>query len=100
MDDVKNESDKSWLRGGSDRGFLTLIQELGKEYSKKNKVILVDSSGGEVDRPSLSNHLLKGISDLEDPLKFNTYFKDGPKGYVSWFNKMAEERRVRRNQIN
>jgi len=84
---------KAWLRGGSDRGFLTLIQELGKEYSIQNKIVLVDSSFGEVDRPSLSNNKLRGISDPEDPLKFNTYFRNGPKEYVEWFSQLAEERR-------
>ena len=87
-----SEDGKEWLRGGSDRGFLTLIQELGKQYSKDNKVVLVDSSGGEVDRPSLSTKDLKGISDPYDPLKFNTLFSDGPSSYINWFNKLAEAR--------
>ncbi len=88
----QSENGSEWLRGGSDRGFLTLIQELGKQYKKDNKVILVDSSGGEVDRPSLSTKDLKGISDPEDPLKFNTLFRNGPKSYIEWFNKLALER--------
>jgi len=87
-----SEDGKEWLRGGSDRGFLTLIQELGKQYSKDNKVVLVDSSGGEVDRPSLSTKDLKGISDPYDPLKFNTLFSNGPSSYINWFNKLAEAR--------
>ena len=86
-------SEHKWLRGGSDRGFLTLIQELGKIYNKPNKVVLVDSSGGEVDRPNLSNPKLEGISDPEDPLKFNTLFKDGPNSYVDWFEVLASSRK-------
>ena len=83
---------QEWLRGGSDRGFLTLIQELGKQFKKENKVVLVDSSGGEVDRPSLSQKNLNGITDPEDPLKFNALFKDGPNSYVEWFCRLAEKR--------
>ncbi len=90
----KSSDGKEWLRGGSDRGFLTLIQELGKIYNLQNKVVLVDSSSGEVDRPTLSNKDLEGISDLEDPLKFNTFFRKGPESYINWFNKLAEEREV------
>jgi len=86
---------KGWLRGGSDRGFLTLIQELGKIYKKNNRILLVDSSHGEVDRPALSDNQLKGISDPDDPLEFNTYFRDGPKGYIEWFCQLAKERSVR-----
>ena len=85
-------ANQDWLRGGSDRGFLTLIQELGKIYNKPNKVVLVDSSGGEVDRPSLSNPQLKGISDPDDLLKFNALFKDGPSSYINWFEFLARDR--------
>ncbi len=87
----KSEIEQKWLRGGSDRGFLTLIQELGTLYKKENKVVLVDSSGGEVERPRISNDLA-GISDPEDPLKFNTYFREGPESYIEWFNELAESR--------
>ncbi len=82
---------KGWLRGGSDRGFLTLIQELGKVYNKSNKIILVDSSSGEVDRPSLNDKTLKGISDPEDPLRFTSFFRKGPSSYVEWFKTLAKE---------
>ena len=84
---------KRFLRGGSDRGFLTLIQELGVAFKKENRVILVDSSGGEVDRPSLTNKNFKGITDTDDPLKFNTYFRGGPSSYVEWFNQLAKTRK-------
>jgi len=85
---------KGWLRGGSDRGFLTLIQELGRIYKKENRIVLVDSSHGEVDRPTLSDNELKGISDPYDPLQFNTYFRGGPKSYVEWFKQLAKERNI------
>ena len=51
-----------WLRGGSDRGFLTLLQDLGRWSGRSNRVVLVDSSHGEVDRPSLADRHLRGIS--------------------------------------
>ena len=78
-------------RGGSDRGFLRLIQELGKAYGMKNKVILVDSSWGEVERPSFRNNL-QGITDNSDPLKFNLLLKDGPKEYLDFFRSLAIRR--------
>ena len=79
----------TWLRGGSDRGFLTLLQEIGELYNKPNRVVLVDSSGGEVDRPSLNDPALQGISDLEDPLHFNVLMPGGPQQYVKWFGQLA-----------
>lgn len=82
---------QGWLRGGSDRGFLTLLQELGRHYEIPNRVVLVDSSGGEVDRPSLHDGTLQGISDPEDPLRFDLLIPGGPKHYVSWFQRLAED---------
>ncbi|NDD45913.1 MAG: glucosylglycerolphosphate phosphatase, partial [Synechococcaceae bacterium WB9_4xB_025] len=81
-----------WLRGGSDRGFLTLLQEIGDRYDKANRVVLVDSSGGEVDRPSLADGSLKGISDPEDPLRMDVCIPDGPQAYVAWFKALTQAR--------
>ena len=83
------------LRGGSDRGFLYLIQEIGKRFNTDNKTILVDSSHGEVERPSLSNPSLKGITDINDPLKFNLLMPEGPTQYISFFKKIANLRMAR-----
>ncbi len=80
----------TWMRGGSDRGFLTLLQEIGERYNQPNRVVLVDSSGGEVDRPSLKDPQLQGISDPEDPLQFNVLMPGGPQQYVHWFRQLAE----------
>ena len=88
----RSESGYSWLRGGSDRGFLTLLQELGRVYAKGSKVLLVDSSRGEVVRPNLENENLIGISDPEDPLKFNTLFKKGTQEYINWFSELSKRR--------
>lgn len=85
-------SGEGWLRGGSDRGFLTLLQELGATFGRSNRVVLVDSSGGEVDRPSLSDGTLAGISDPDDPLQFDVCMPGGPDQYVAWFMDMARAR--------
>ena len=81
---------QGWLRGGSDRGFLTLLQELGERYGTSNRVVLIDSSGGEVDRPSLADGSLTGITDPEDPLRFDVVMPEGPKQYVAWFQQLAK----------
>ncbi len=86
-----NNSNKI-LRGGSDRGFLTLIQELGKAYDKQNIIIFVDSSHGEVYRPSVSNGDFTGITDKEDILKFNLVMSDGPSEYRRWIMEISERR--------
>ena len=85
-------SGEGWLRGGSDRGFLTLLQELGATFGRSNRVVLVDSSGGEVDRPSLSDGTLAGISDPDDTLQFDVCMPGGPDQYVAWFMDMARAR--------
>ncbi len=79
-----------YQRGGSDRGFLTLIQEIGKLYNRDNKVLLVNSSGGEVNRPDVSKDNLTGVSDKNDLLQFNYVFSGGPKEYIDWFVHLAD----------
>ena len=93
------------LRGGSDRGFLTLVQQLGEAYGTDNHVLYIDSSGGEVDRPGIDEaHLqrracdpnllpwpaVEGISDAADPLSLDFVFCGGPAQYVSFFCALAE----------
>lgn len=88
------------LRGGSDRGFLTLVQELGIAFDTDNAVLYVDSSRGEVQRPGLDADALRagtqnpwaaavGISDADDPLRLNFVFAEGPAQYVQWFVALA-----------
>ena len=79
-----------WLRGGSYRGFLTLLQQLGASYDRPSRVVLVDSSHGEVDRPNLSDSKLTGISDPDDPLHFDCLVKGGPEDYVEWFKTLPQ----------
>ena len=88
----KKNGEKSYLRGGSDRSFLEFIQILGNEFGINNKIIFVDSSSGEVERPSTKKTGLTGISDLYDKLKFDLVFQNGPKEYISWFIELANKR--------
>jgi len=99
------------LRGGSDRGFLTLVQELGEAFATDNTVVYIDSSGGEVDRPGLdAAHLqrracepnlepwpaVEGISDPADPLRLDVVFTGGHAQYVPFFCTLAERYAGRR----
>ena len=86
---VKDNKDNSWLRGGSDRGFLTLIQRLGELYKKENQVIFVNSCNDQVLRPRVNGTDMTGISDLNDDLKFNMIINDGPQEYIEWFKQLA-----------
>ena len=88
----KNCEENSYSRGGSDRSFLELIQSLGKEYHNKNLIIFVDSSSGEVFRPSTKKTGLEGITDKEDYLKLDIIFQNGPKEYIKWFIEIANQR--------
>ena len=88
----KNNNEKIYYRGGSDRSFLEFIQLLGNEFGINNKIIFVDSSSGEVERPSINKTGLVGISDDDDKLKFDMIFKNGPKEYISWFIELAKKR--------
>ncbi len=86
---VKDNKDNSWLRGGSDRGFLTLIQRLGESYKKNNQVVFVNSCNEQVLRPRINGTDMKGVSDPNDDLKFNMIINDGPKEYIKWFKQLA-----------
>ncbi|RLU00793.1 glucosylglycerol 3-phosphatase [Ketobacter sp.] len=93
-----------WLRGGSDRGFLSLVQALGTRFHRDNAVLFVDSSGGELKRPSIQVPLLQqqpwqamaGISDQDDPLHLNVVFPDGHQQYVDFYCRLAQARHARR----
>ena len=88
----KNVGENNYSRGGSDRSFLEFIQRLGKEFGINNKIIYVDSSSGEVERPSTKKTGLIGISDDDDNLKFDIVFKNGPDEYINWFIELAKKR--------
>lgn len=100
-----------WLRGGSDRGFLTLVQALGhgfrldsgadteSDVTLGSAIVFVDSSGGELNRPAIDARQLaqspdpwpsvRGISDPDDPLQVNFVFAGGHREYVKFFCKLA-----------
>lgn len=100
-DTVTSHHDASrehYQRGGSDRGFLTLIQQLSRHLGNDHAVLFVDSCGGEVRRPGLPKPLpaastsvnLPGISDLSDPLALNFVFPGGHGTYIDWFKQLAD----------
>ncbi len=82
---TSHQIDGEWQRGGSDRGFLTLVQDLGQAFDSDNVVVLIDSSGDEVIRPAVDTGALQrycatdpqywqavaGLSDANDPLRVN-----------------------------
>ncbi len=95
-------------RGGSDRGFLQLVQDIGREFNTENIVAYIDSSAGEVkNRKPLKmekftdNH--KGIAreklrviegpgdyrDNSDPLTLNVVFPEGYQQYIKLFQEAA-----------
>ncbi len=95
-------------RGGSDRGFLRLVQALGADFGRDNLVCYVDSSGGEVRRAGIDAELLAqatdhedprlwqalaGISDAEDPLRLDLIFTGGHQQYIDFFCALADQRR-------
>ena len=83
-------------RGGSDRGFLTLLQKLGRALGTDAAVCFVDSSSGEVRRPGIpvplpeSQAQLTGISDDKDPLVLNVVFPGGYQEYIGFFTSLAD----------
>ena len=91
-------------RGGSDRGFLELIQALGKEFNTGNVIVYIDSSGGEVknrkplklDRSNPQEFkVLEGPGDsrdTEDPLTLNIVFPGGHQQYVDFFFQTVNQR--------
>ena len=98
-------------RGGSDRGFLELIQAMGREFNTDNIVTYVDSSNGEVknrkplkletvtiDNNGTPQTILKVVEgpgdsrDSNDPLTLNVVFPQGHKQYIDVFTSAARLR--------
>ena len=101
---VENNGQAEFKRGGSDRGFLELIQALGKEFNTGNVVVYIDSSGGEVknrqplklDKSNPNDiKVIEGVGDsrdTEDPLTLNFVFPKGHEEYINFFCNMAKNR--------
>lgn len=92
-----------FFRGGSDRGFLQLIQMMGEAFDSPNVTVYVDSSGGEVkNRKAIAVESRDGQEilvdgptdsrDRSDPLRLNVVIPGGYVQYVSLFNKAAARR--------
>lgn len=102
---VEWEND-GWVRrrGGSDRNFLQLVQDIGKQSQKGNIIVYVDSSGGEVknrkplklEQDNKQNwYVVEGPGDrrdVSDPLQLNVVFPNGHQQYVLAFQQAAQKR--------
>jgi glucosylglycerol 3-phosphatase len=101
---VKQNGGLAFKRGGSDRNFLQLIQNIGQATDTPTLRVFVDSSGGELHnrRPirlgtdEQGNAIvLDGIGDPNDdsdPLVINMVFPGGPKEYCQMFQTAADRR--------
>ncbi|MGB7442045.1 MAG: glucosylglycerol 3-phosphatase [Coleofasciculaceae cyanobacterium] len=104
-------------RGGSDRNFLQLIQDIGRELNHGNIIVYVDSSNGEVknrkplkigivkDDKSDANEgqikVLEGpgdTKDVDDPLTLNVVFPGGYEEYSVFFQAAAKGRKGMSNE--
>jgi glucosylglycerol 3-phosphatase len=92
-------------RGGSDRNFLQIVQDIGQRLGTGNLVTYVDSSGGELkNRKALKLATVDGQpivtegpgdpDDTTDPLRLNVVFPGGYQQYCRAFQKAAQQRRV------
>lgn len=104
-------------RGGSDRNFLQLIQDIGRELNHGNIIVYVDSSNGEVknrkplklssvkdenaDAKEGQIKVLEGPGDTRDendPLTLNVVFPGGHEEYSAFFQEAAKGRQVMSNE--
>lgn len=94
------DGEVQFFRGGSDRGFLQLIQMIGEAYDSPNLTVYVDSSGGEVkNRKAIKIESLEGQNivvegptdtrDVTDPLRLNIAIPNGHVQYVELFKQAA-----------
>lgn len=101
---IEDENGLAFKRGGSDRNFLQLIQNIGQALDIPTIRTFVDSSGGELsNRRSLTIEpneagepsIVGGIGeprDNADPLTINVAFPDGPAQYCATFQAAAARR--------
>ena len=98
-------------RGGSDRNFLQLVQDIGQIFNNGNLVVYVDSSDGELknrkplklgkaphpdaEGASMELKVLEGPGDpldTDDPLRLNVAFPGGYRQYTGIFQEAARRR--------
>ncbi len=100
---VEGDRGLEFRRGGSDRNFLQLIQDIGRTLGIGNIVAYVDSSQGEVkNRKPLKLEAINGTPavlegpgdsrDAADPLTLNVVFPGGYKEYTALFQQAAQQR--------
>ncbi|MEO0868066.1 MAG: glucosylglycerol 3-phosphatase [Cyanobacteria bacterium J06642_11] len=96
---IETEEGLVFKRGGSDRNFLQLIQNLGQTFNSGNLVVYVDSSSGELkNRRAIqveNNIVTQGPGDPKDttdPLKLNVVFPGGHEHYCAAFQAAADRR--------
>jgi glucosylglycerol 3-phosphatase len=88
---IETNGELVFQRGGSDRNFLQLIQQLGKAFAQENLTVYVDSSGGELaNRKALKldaagKMVIEGPGDRDDPLQLNVAFPGGYRQYCEVF---------------
>lgn len=92
-------------RGGSDRNFLNLVQDIGRRFDIGNLVVYVDSSGGELknrkalklDPSGEATRVIEGPGDpqdTDDPLVLNLVFPGGHGEYINTFCQAAQRRQA------
>ena len=89
-------------RGGSDRLFLQLIQDIGAWAKSGNLVTYIDSSQGELknripltlDKINGETKVVSGVTDPADPLQINVAFPGGFKEYTAAFEQATKERQT------
>lgn len=106
-------------RGGSDRHFLWLVQDIGRIFNTGNIVAYIDSSGGEVlnrkalrvvdgeghavpasatpldEKTAAALRVVEGPcdpNDTDDPLQLNVVFPGGHPQYCALFKQAAQQR--------
>ncbi|NEQ52108.1 MAG: glucosylglycerol 3-phosphatase [Leptolyngbya sp. SIO3F4] len=101
---IETDEGMVFKRGGSDRNFLQLIQNIGTVFDSSNLVVYVDSSGGELqNRRAIQVEILNGTPsvtqgpgdprDDSDPLTLNVVFPGGHTQYCAAFEAGARDRR-------
>lgn len=101
---MEQDGKKIVRRGGSDRNFLQLIQNIGDQFNIDNAVVYIDSSGGEIKNRKpvkLGQNGEKTIvlegpgdnQDYEEPLKLNVIFPKGHQQYCKFFIDIANSRK-------
>ena len=101
---IESSGRLAFQRGGSDRNFLQLIQNIGETIGTPTLRAYVDSSRGELSNrqsiqialdPQGQPQVVGGIGDprdIEDPLKLNVVFPEGHKQYCNTFQAAASRR--------